>query len=271
MTAPASCLYEGWVRHRRFQPRRHEFRYRLHLLYADLDELPELFAGRWLWANERRAAVSFRRADHLGDPRLPLAAAVRDLVEERSGRRCEGPIRLLTHPRYFGFAFNPVSFFFCFDPRERLETIVAEVSNTPWGERHCYVLTEQANAGSAVKKRYRFAKAFHVSPFLGMDQTYDWRFTVPGRGMVVHMDNLRGGEVTFDATMRLQRREIGTASLAGALARRPLMTAKVFAAIYFEALRLWMKGTPFVPHPRHQSTAPDAGGAAAAHPWEKSA
>ncbi len=253
MTAPASCLYEGRVRHRRFAPRRHEFSYRLSLLYLDLDELPDLFTGRWLWSNEGRTLASFRRADHLGDPQVPLKDAVHALVEQRTGRRLAGPVRLLTHPRYFGYVFNPVSLFYCFDSTgARLESIVAEVSNTPWGERHCYVLGEDANLGSARKQRYRFAKTFHVSPFLDMDYVYDWRFVAPGEQLVVHMDNARGAARDFDATMTLRRRELSGAALARALARYPFMTGKVAAAIYFEALRLWIKRTPFFPHPRHR-------------------
>jgi DUF1365 family protein len=253
----ASCLYEGRVRHRRFEPSPHEFSYRLSLLYIDLDELPDLFRGRWLWSNERRTLASFRRADHLGDPRLPLKDAVVQLVEERTGQTINGPIRLLTHPRYYGYGFNPVSFFYCFDEADsRVEAIVAEVSNTPWGERHCYVLTESANRGSKRKMRYRFPKSFHVSPFLDMDYEYDWRFLAPGERLAVHMDNLTGAEKTFDATMNLRRREIGGVSLARALTRYPFMTGKVVGAIYFEALRLRLKGTPFFSRPRHGEAVP---------------
>jgi DUF1365 family protein len=128
-----SAIYHGWLRHRRHAPSRHAFRYRLFLMYLDLAELDTVFRGRWLWSARRMALARFDRTDHLGDPDVPLDRAVRDLVESRGGRRPAGPIRLLTHLRYFGHCFNPVSFYYCFDAGDtRVETVVAEVNNTPW-------------------------------------------------------------------------------------------------------------------------------------------
>lgn len=245
-----SCIYEGRVRHRRSAPVAHAFEYRLFMMYLDLAELPDLFRGRWLWSWERPNVASFRRADHFGEPRQPLDDCVRQLVEAESERPPDGPIRLLTHLRYGGYCFNPVSFFYCFDRSgERLETVVGEVNNTPWGERHCYVLHEGLDRGRGASKRYQFSKAFHVSPFMAMRQDYTWRFTTPGRTLAVHMDNRQDGSHLFDATLLLRRRELSAAALARVLALYPLLTAKVIGAIHWQALRLWLKGCPVHPHP----------------------
>jgi DUF1365 family protein len=144
-----------------------------------------------------------------------------------------------------------VSFYYCYAPGGgELETIVAEVHNTPWGETHCYVLDRALDEGRGRLRRYRFAKGFHVSPFMPMEQGYDWRFVEPGDKLAVHMRNLEAGRVAFDASMTLERRELSPASLRGALARYPFMTGKVIGAIYWQALRLWLKRTPFHAHPR---------------------
>ncbi|MCA9647315.1 MAG: DUF1365 domain-containing protein, partial [Myxococcales bacterium] len=228
-----SALYEGSVRHRRLAPVGNAFRYRLFQVYLDLAELETVFRGRWLWSAKWPNVAWFRRKDHLGDPRQTLDEAVRDLVEQETGRRPAGPIRLLTHLRYFGYVMNPVSFYYCFDVRdERVETIVAEIHNTPWGERHCYVLTASANEGTDERKLFRIAKQFHVSPFMSMNQTYGWRFTEPGETLAVHMENCECGGKLFDATLTLERRPITGATLARALWAYPLMTVKVIAAIY---------------------------------------
>jgi DUF1365 family protein len=251
-----SALYVGGLQHRRFAPTPHRFRYPVFHVYLDLAELDEVFRNRWLWSATRPALAWFRRADHLGDPSQSLDDAVRDLVEERSGRRPDGPIRLLTHLRYFGYGMNPVSFYYCFDrDGVRVETIVAEVNNTPWGEQHCYVLTGQATSRV---KRFRFRKAFHVSPFMPMNVDYDWRLTDPGDRLTVHMTNLEAGRRTFDATLTLERRPVTGWQLARVLVAYPLMTVQVIGGIYWQALRLWWKGVPYHPHPHATSSTASA-------------
>jgi len=246
----ASAIYEGWVRHRRAEPVGHAFSYPLFMMYLDLAELPQLFRGRWLWSARRPAVAWFRRADHLGDPGTPLDEAVRVLVADRTGTRPDGPVRLLTHLRYFGFGMNPVSFYFCFDRAgERVDFVVGEVNNTPWGEQHCYVLDRRSSLAEGRRRRWRFPKSFHVSPFMPMDQTYDWAFLEPGERLVVHMESVEAGRSVFDATLSLERREIRGAALARVLLRHPLLTVEVLGAIYWNALRLWWKRVPVFTHP----------------------
>ena len=249
-----SCIYEGQVRHRRFSPRRHEFSYRLYMMYLDLDELPEVFDRFWFWSARRFNLAWFRRFDHFGDADQPLIEAVRDKLYQHTGVRAKGPIRLLTHCRYFGFGFNPVSFYYCYDERDtQVENIIAEVNNTPWGEQYCYVLTETDNLaeqrGSVKHKRYRPVKDFHVSPFMPMDIRYDWRFNQPDERLTVHMQNYTDFIKLFDATLDLEYRPITSANMARVLVQYPLVTVKVVTGIYYQALRLLMKRIPFYDHP----------------------
>jgi DUF1365 family protein len=231
----ANAIYEGTVRHRRFAERPHEFTYRLALVYLDLGEpLP------------RGRLVKFERSDYLGDPAVPLEETIRGLVEERTGRRPTGPIRVLTQLRSFGHCFNPVSFYYCFDEAgERVETVVAEVTNTPWGERHAYVVQRK---GPGILKGDS-EKVLHVSPFMDMDHRYDWRVADPGATLSVHIENRRDGELAFDATLSMRRRALTRRALAGVTARYPAATARVLALIYAHALRLKLKGVRVRPHP----------------------
>jgi len=245
-----SCLYAGQVRHRRFAPKPHAFTYRMFMVYLDLTELDSVFAGRWFWSANRPNLAWFKRSDYFGDPIIPVDRAIRDFVTEKTGVKPSGPIRLLTHLRYVGYCFNPVSFYYCFDSEgEHVETIVAEITNTPWNERHGYVLGQSADEGSKRHHRYRFDKDFHVSPFFPMDLAYDWRFGEPGERLSVHMRLERNGEKAFDATLDLKRRPMSAANMGWALVRYPIMTVQVLAAIYYHAARLKLKGIPFFDHP----------------------
>jgi uncharacterized protein len=238
VTTNTSCIYEGTIRHRRMQPRR-EFRHQLALFYLDLDELPALLGGRLVASPP--GGLRFRRRDYLGPASIPLGCAVRDEVETRTGLRPDGPIRLLAQLRSFGHCFNPVSFYYCMDaPGERVQAVVAEVTNTPWGERRSYVLPGG---------RGDVAKALHVSPFMGMDQRYVARTGDPGERLAIHIESRRGDELTFDATLSLRRRELTRGSAACVNARYPFANVRVLALIYGHAISLKLAGAPVHRHP----------------------
>lgn len=247
-----SCIYVGQVRHRRFTPTHHAFNYKMFQMYLDLDELPSLFTNHLFWSVRNFNLARFCREDHWGDSDTNLADCVRQLVKDKTGKTMTGPVRLLTHLRYFGFGFNPVSFYYCFDEQgDYVRAVVAEVSNTPWNQQHVYVLDvvdPENNAGALL---FLQEKQFHVSPFMPMDMQYRWRLTVPGESLNVHLENHKDGSKVFDATLQLNRKPIDSWSLAKVLVSFPLMTFKVVAAIYFEAVRLWLKKTPVYDIPKN--------------------
>jgi DUF1365 family protein len=259
----ASAVYEGFVRHRRFAPVEHEFRYRLFLMYLDLAELPEVLDPYPLFSARGRALARFRREDFMGDPARPLDECAREAVEEATGSHPSGPVRLLAGLRYFGHSFNPVSFYYCFDPAgERVEAVVADVQNIPWGERHPYVLARGERRGTVLSEELE--KTFHVSPLMDMDQTYAFRAGEPGERLAVHIEsrpresavdpNSSGrartrGPKQFDATLNLRRRELSRRTLTTMLARYPAMSLQVVAKIYAQSLRLKLKGAKYYPHP----------------------
>ncbi len=248
-----SAIYRGYLRHRRHHPRGHRFGYPVFMMYLDLDELDEVLARSPLWSRKRWRPARFERRDYLGDPRVPLAEAVRERIREHTGERHEGPIRLLANLRYFGYNINPIACYYCFDDAEKLRYIVAEVTNTPWGERQSYVL--ECDPARRIQ-RIEFNKQMHVSPFNPMQMKYRWRGNQPGAILSVNLDAEFDNRVHVDATLALKRHEIDRHSLNAALLRYPWMTAQVAFAIYWQALRLWLKRTPIYDHPASRGEQP---------------
>jgi len=241
-----SAIYRGYLRHRRHHPHGHRFCYPVFLMYLDLDELDSVLAMSPLWSRKPWRPARFLRRDFLGDPALPLAEAVRERIREQTGRRHEGPIRLLANLRYFGYNINPIAVYYCFDAAERLRYIVAEVTNTPWGERQSYVL--ECDPEKRIQQ-IEFHKQMHVSPFNPMQMKYRWRGNRPQQILSLNLDAEHEDRVHVDATLALKRHEIDARSLALVLLRYPWITARVAFTIYWQALRLWLKRTPFYDHP----------------------
>lgn len=242
-------LYVGSVRHRRLRPRAHAFTYPVFMAYLDIDHLealcavsPRLGYNRWAWAG-------FDQRDHLGDPALPLRERFRRDAEAQGFAFPEGPALLLTNLRYWGYCFNPVSYLYCHDPEGRLVLIAAEVTNTPWKERHVYwmkVADGQVGKGGA---SFRVPKVFHVSPFMAVEGHYRWAFGQPGHHLKVHISEFSGEEFFFDASLSMTKAPWAASEIHRVLWRFPWMTLKVITAIHWEALKLWIKRTPVHTHP----------------------
>ena len=249
-----SALYVGHLQHRRLEPVENRFRYGVYQLLLDLDELDELERRIPFFRHGRRALTSFHDRDHLDETNAPVRVKLEAWLRSRGAAL--GPsdrVLLLTNARVLGYVFNPVSHFFCLEADGSVRWIVAEVSNT-FGDRYAYLLDDlRPVPGGYDAER---AKAFHVSPFIFMDDVqYRWRVGLPGERLVIHMDERVGGRKFFDATLSLERRPLTAGTLARALVRYPHMTARTIFLIHWQALRLWLKGAPFFSRP---SPPPDA-------------
>jgi hypothetical protein len=245
-----SCLYEGTIRHRRRTPAK-QFSHRLTLVYLDLDELPELAGG--LFLRRHPGLLRFRRRDYLRPLDRPLREAVADRVQALGADRPQGPVRVLTQLRSWGLCFNPVSFYYCLaGPDGPVSSVLAEVTNTPWGERHSYLLKPERPGSDRL--RGSFAKQLHVSPFMGMDHVYEGRATPPDETLSVHIESRRGDETSFDATLALHRRELSRSSAARLSLRYPLAAGRVLALIYGHAVGLKLAGAPVFRHPDAEVT-----------------
>ena len=243
-----SYLYPGVVGHRRFTPFNHFFSYPLFMAYIDLDTLNHFLKKSWFWNVDKKALVSFHRKDYHGDPSKDLSESIRETVDKTIGLKIKGPIRLLTHLRYFGYCFNPVSFYYCFNEDDTdVDAIVAEVTNTPWKERHAYVI--QNKNKNKTKLKSNFKKQLHVSPFWGMDHDYEWLFSKPEKKINVNMKNFRSDTKVFDANLNMVRSPFTKKGLVKNVLRFPLITLVVVARIHFQAFKLWVKKAPFFIHP----------------------
>jgi hypothetical protein len=256
-----SAIYQGWVRHRRFSPKAHAFRYQVFMVYLDLDEIEQVMAMHPWWSSHRLAPVRFKRSDYMGDPNVPLKQAVLDCVQQQLGFRPDGAVRMLANLRCFGYCMNPISCYYCFDQAGDLQAIVADVHNTPWGERTAYALPCDPSKNT---QRIFFNKAMHVSPFNPLAMQYDWRSTKPDQKVALTIAvsetgtpscNELGDQASshsnkiMDATIVMEKTAMTKSNMGAVIRRFPWMTAKVIAAIYWQALKLWLKRVPLYDHP----------------------
>ncbi|MFT6464552.1 MAG: DUF1365 family protein [Halopseudomonas sp.] len=243
-----SALYTGVIRHRRHAPRKHHFRYRISLLWLDLSEQQRVFSLSSLWSGRWWSPMRFSERDYLKDQRTEgetLSDTARRLVKEQLGKQLDGPVRVLTQVRSFGMLFNPVSFFYCHDQESQLQAIIAEVSNTPWRERFCYVM---ATDPTQPLQHFELDKAFHVSPFLPQELTYRMRFNRPADTLMVHMEDWQSSTRLFDATLTLSRQPLSAALLRREAFSFPFMVGKTVLGIYWQAVRLALKRIPIFDH-----------------------
>ena len=249
-----SAIYKGLLRHRRYSPRTNAFCYHVFMMYLDLDELDQVLKlSRW-WSHAPWSLARFLRSDFFGDSTIDLKESICMRIKQETGIEHRGSVRLLANLRYFGFSINPIVTYYCFDESEKLQFIVAEVTNTPWNERISYVLCCDPDAK---KQRFDFLKGMHVSPFNPMDMRYFWLSNNPSKRLQLHLETSCGNEVIVDATLSLKRTEITSSSLTHTIWRYPWMTIKVAVAIYWQALVLWVKRVPFYGHPNNKLTTDD--------------
>lgn len=242
----SSAIYSGWVRHRRFAPKKHEFSYKLYLTYINLDEVKEIFGSSPFFSYKKSfAPIKFLRRNYLDSPIEDLKEAVRAKVLELGGEEIDGSVYILTNLSYLGYCFNPVSFYYCYDKEGHLRYVLSEISNTPWGERHSYLTTINEKA-----RVHCFAKEFHISPFMPMDMTYKWHFSQAQRQVHIHMKNIDAQhKEIFNATLSLRRHKLTKKSLLKMALKQPLIPFKVLSGIYWNALILRLKGVPFFTNP----------------------
>lgn len=248
-------IYKGEVVHKRFHPKKHAFNYPLAMILVDVDTIESSFKqSRW-WSLERFNLISFYRKDYIQSERITnsdisnrsISEVVSEKIFDDCGEQFKGSVKILTNPRFFGYVFNPVSFYLCYDENNQIKYILSQINNTPWNERYTYVHRVPSHSGS--KMVFEFDKEFHVSPFMPMNLNYTWKFILDNNQVDIHMALFDSGVKQFVASMRAKYSPFTAINMFKLPVEFPMQTLRIVWRIYWHALRLWMKKIPFYEHP----------------------
>lgn len=241
MNIHRSGIYMGQVRHRRFHIKFHEFTYQMHMVGLNLDTIDEMASTHFFFGTRWYHPIRFHQQDYLkhrfGSLKERVCQEVKHLGGDWSG---EYEVFAFVQSRFLGFYFSPANFYFCYNAERQAKYMLVEVSNTPWSERHYYLIN--------LLQVQTTSKEFHVSPFMKMNMTYHWKIKLPNNKLFIHMDSYQQDKA-FDASLTLTRREFKIRE-ALALILKPPMVFKVVLGIYWQALKIYLKGIPFIPHPK---------------------
>ena len=237
-----SALYVGYIHHARHIPKTHNFKYPFFMWFLDLEEIEKgISFGKW-FSSLGFALSQFKRADYLGDSKELLADSVKKEMEKITGDPVQGKVFGLMNLRTFGLYFSPVNFYYGFDKDGNPSHFLAEVANIPWNERHCYghLISQGQNSRTN-------AKNFKVSPFNPEDnQTYKWKIGLPGDNLNVNLGvhDTRGH--IFEAALRLKKKPFTLKVVRKSISRTPFMTLVIVSRIHWQALKIFLKGIPFI-------------------------
>lgn len=249
-----SAIYKGIIRHRRYIPSAHTFEYPIFMMLLKVDEISGVMQKFWQLGTNPLRWARYRRGDYVGGNNQDLSMVVKGKIAEMLGKQLweiQGDVYLLGQLRYFGFYFSPLNLYYLKQDGQ-FRYVLAEVSNTPWNKKHYYLVDSQTNQ--------RQSKEFHVSPFNPMEQDYQWRVVPPSTNhdhCLVHIDIFsKGGEQEkiLDATLNLKRLTLNQKHLVRVLLTTPVQTFSIVVGIYWQALKLLVKRTPFYQHPRKSNT-----------------
>lgn len=241
-----NAIYSGFVIHNRLSPKRHIFKYNITMFFLDVDDVENAFAKIPVASVNKFNLISFKRKNYLpSDDAASIREQIIKIINANGYAEVPDKIYILTHVGYFGYCYNPVSFFYCYSKEEQLIYFLAEVNNTPWNERHVYFKKLDS---SEPEIKFNLDKKFHVSPFLPMDMIYKWNIKPPKESASVSMKCFEHNDLLFTASFMLTKKKLSAMNCFKALLQNPLATHLLHYRIYWQALKLLIKRTPFFHH-----------------------